>query len=129
MKKVEAILNPNIFAAVRELLISRGCQEFVISEVSGATSNGTRMKRYRGTDYTAGEPKLKLETIVADEDAMATAQAILAASHSYEASEPAVSLCALEGVISIGILRLDEQRIDSHVSSRGGLLSTGSSSS
>jgi nitrogen regulatory protein PII len=128
MKKVEAILNPNIFAAVREFLISRGCLEFVVSEVSVATSNGARLKRYRGTDYTADEPKLKLETVVADEDAMATAHAILAASHSYELSEPAVSLFALEGVISIGILSLDEQRFDSHLSSRGGILRAGSSS-
>ncbi|MGC1676744.1 MAG: P-II family nitrogen regulator [Candidatus Binataceae bacterium] len=128
MKKVEAILSPDIFETIRDILISRGCRDFVVSEVRGAPGNGAQPKRFRGIDYTPDEPRLKLETVVADEDAMATAHVILAASHSVEVSGQMVTVCALERVISIGILNLDDQPIDSRASFRRELLSNGSRS-
>jgi len=107
MKKIEAVLGVSTFDAVRELLISRGCQEIIVSEVSSAALNGGRTLRYRGVEYSSDAPRLKLETVVADEDAMPVAHAILSVSQSQDNSNSAVSVCELESVFSIGITKLE----------------------
>ena len=107
MKKVEAVLGVGTFDAVRELLISRGCQEIIVSEVSSATPNGGRRLHYRGVEYQSDTPRLKLETVVSDEEAMPVAHAILNASQGPDHS--AVSVCPLDGVFSIGITKLEQR--------------------
>jgi nitrogen regulatory protein P-II 1 len=109
MKKIEAILSPHIVEEVSDLLVARGCYDIVVSGVKSNPSNGGRPMRYRGIAYMGDIPKLKLETIVADGDAMATAHAILTASQNGNASKQTVSVSALEAVVSIGVSKLDDQ--------------------
>jgi nitrogen regulatory protein PII len=109
MKKIEAILSPHILGTVRELLAARGCHEIVVSEVRSAAGHGERRLRYRGLEYTTGIDLVKLEAVVADQEAMPTAHLILGASHEHGFSDPTVSVSSLEAVFSIGISKLEEK--------------------
>ena len=109
MKKVEAILTPRAFDAVRELLVTRRRYEIVVSEVSSAQSNNERSCRYRGVAYKSDAPRLKIETVVADGDAMPVAHAIFTASHNQNDPDNTVLVSPLEEVFSIGISKLEEK--------------------
>ncbi|MGO9454771.1 MAG: P-II family nitrogen regulator [Candidatus Binataceae bacterium] len=118
MKKVEAILTPHRLDAVRALLLERGCQDIVVSEVRSAEG---RAMHYRGVDYTGDTPRIKVEAVVPDAEAMSTAEAILHGSPEHSAKDERVTLSALDHVISIGISKLDRQSPElSPPVSRGG---------
>ncbi|MGO9454776.1 MAG: P-II family nitrogen regulator [Candidatus Binataceae bacterium] len=104
MKTVEAILTPYRLDAVRELLLERGCQDIVVSEVR---SSEGRAMHYRGIDYTGDTPRIKVEAVVPDAEAMSTAEAILLSSPEHSAKDERVTLSALDQVVSIGISKLD----------------------
>ena len=70
---IEAILVPRRLDAVRELLLQRGCQEVIVSEV---LSEGGPKLNYRGLTYKGEAYRVKVQTIVADSGAMPTAEAI-----------------------------------------------------
>jgi len=69
---IEAILVPRRLDAVRELLLQRGCQEVIVSEV---LSEGGPKLNYRGLTYKGEAYRVKVQTIVADSGAMPTAEA------------------------------------------------------
>ena len=60
---IEAILVPRRLDAVRELLLQRGCQEVIVSEV---LSEGGPKLNYRGLTYKGEAYRVKVQTIVAD---------------------------------------------------------------
>ena len=60
-------------------------------------------------EYTTGIDLVKLEAVVADQEAMPTAHLILGASHEHGFSDPTVSVSSLEAVFSIGISKLEEK--------------------
>lgn len=110
VKKVEAIITPDILDAVRGVLDECGCQELLLSEVrisrhDGASASG----HYRGNTYDLDLPKIKVEAIVSDADAMPAAQAILHTSRYESGTDAKVSVCALEQVISIGVSAVERK--------------------
>jgi len=106
MKRVEAILTPYKLDAVADLLIERGCQDIVVSEVKGSEIRDRRTSRYRSVEYVIDlPPKVKLEVVVGDAEAMPTVQAILHASQCGSTTDESVSIGPLEQVVSIGISR------------------------
>ena len=108
MKKIEAIITPYILDAVRGVLNQRGCEEILLSEVRLSHHDSTSASgHYRGNTYDIDLPKIKVEAIVADDDAMSAAQAILHASERESSTQAKVSVCALEQVVSIGVLTLE----------------------
>ncbi len=114
VKKVEAIITPYILDAVREALNERGCHEIVFSEVRiSRNSKSPAVGHYRGTAYELDLPKLRLEAIVPDADAMPAARAILRASRVQSSTNAKVSVCSLEQVVSIGVsaVECDEPRV------------------
>ena len=103
MKIVEAILTPYKLDAVTQLLIERGCQDIVVSEVKGSEIRDTRMPRYRNVNYVTDlPPRVKLEAVVGDAEAMPTVQAILRVSRSSSSTDETISIGPLEQVVSIG---------------------------
>ncbi|MGO9602260.1 MAG: P-II family nitrogen regulator [Candidatus Binataceae bacterium] len=104
MKKVEAILTPRRLNAVRELLLERGCDDIVVSDVRSAEGQAMH---YRGIDYTGDTPRIKVEAVVADAEAMWTAEAILLSFAEDSAKDERVTLSPLDHVVSIGISKLD----------------------
>jgi nitrogen regulatory protein P-II 1 len=83
MKKVEAIIAPSELDAVRDSLVEHGIEGLSISQTATYGREPYRMAYYRGTPYTVDlHPKLKLEVVVCDEEAMPTAYAIADAAGS-----------------------------------------------
>ncbi|GEM_PF-4586665 len=104
MKKIEAILTPYRWDAVREVLLQRGCQEVIVSDVS--IENGLS-RSFRGLPYTGATHLVKVEAIVVDAEAMPTAEAILHEGPESAARDERVMVQAVEDVISIGIWKVN----------------------
>ena len=67
MVKVEAIIKPYTLEKVREALTKAGVTGMTIYEVKGFGRQKGHSELYRGAEYTVDFlPKLKLETVVAD---------------------------------------------------------------
>ena len=98
MKKVEAILSSHCLNQIKEVLLRRGCEEVVVSDVRHPCS---RQMNYRGLSYLANAPRVKIEVIVSDADARATVEAILQ-NVTGGAQDERVSIAHVEKVISIG---------------------------
>ena len=98
MKKVEAILSCHCLDQIKEVLFDRGCHEIVVSDVRHPCS---RQINYRGLSYLADAPRVKIEVIVSDADAMPTVDAILE-NVAGGPQDQRVSISHVEKVISIG---------------------------
>jgi nitrogen regulatory protein PII len=98
MKKVEAILSSHCLDQVKEVLLDRGCQEIVVSDVRHPCS---RQMNHRGLSYLADAPRVKIEVIVSDADAMPTVDAILQ-NVAGGAQDERVSIAHVEQVTLIG---------------------------
>jgi nitrogen regulatory protein PII len=104
MKKVEAIIAPYALDTVTEMLVQRGCDDIVISQVRGSHGGPGRMHCYRGTRYVENPISVQLETVVEDEEAML--EAILQIPDKSSNFGYQVNVFPLEQVASIGISRL-----------------------
>jgi nitrogen regulatory protein P-II 1 len=99
MKKVEAILSSHRLDQIKAALFHRGCQELLVSDVRLPCS---RLMKYRGLSYEADAPRIKIEVIVPDADAVATVDAILQNVAAGGAQDERVSVAHVEELISIG---------------------------
>jgi len=78
MIKIEAIIQPNRFDAVKQALIDIGVDGMTVSEVRGHGRQKGHKESYRGGEYTVDLlPKVKIETIVEDKIVEAAVDAIL----------------------------------------------------
>ena len=74
MKKIEAIIKPFKLDDVKEALAKQNIQGMTVSEVKGFGRQKGHAELYRGAEYVVDFlPKIKLELLVADEDAAAAA--------------------------------------------------------
>jgi nitrogen regulatory protein P-II 1 len=102
MKKVEAIITPHKLEDVRDSLLALGIEGLSVSEVCGTGHESTRVSYYRGTPYEIDfHPKVKLETVVCDEDAMPTAYAIMDAARTGRVGDGKVTIAAVADVVRI----------------------------
>src|SRR3984957_18777883 len=68
MTKVEAIVQPSRFEAVKEVLTELGIGGMTISDVRGHGRQKGHTEVYKGREYTIDlVPKVKLEIVMADE--------------------------------------------------------------
>ena len=68
MTKLEAIIQPNRFEAVKEALTELGVEGMTISEVRGHGRQKGHTETYRGREYSVDLlPKIKLEMVLGDE--------------------------------------------------------------
>jgi nitrogen regulatory protein PII len=107
MKKVEAIIAPFALDTLKRLLVRRGCEEIAVSEVRGSYSGIGCALRYRGNEYLRDSASIKIETVVEDEEAMPTVEAILHASSESSNAGHQITVCPLEQVISVGISKVE----------------------
>jgi len=102
MKKVEAIIPPHKLEAVRDSLLARGVEGLSVSEVRGTGHEPVQVGYYRGTPYDIDfHPKVKLETVVCDEDAVPTAYAIIDAARTGRVGDGKATIAAVEDVVRI----------------------------
>ena len=67
MTKIEAIIQPNRFDAVKDALIGIGVDGMTISEVRGHGRQKGHKETYRGGEYNVDLlPKIKLELVLQD---------------------------------------------------------------
>ena len=68
MKKIEAIIQPFKLEPVREALDSLGIHGMTVTEVKGYGRQKGHVEMYRGSEYAISfKPKIKIETVVADD--------------------------------------------------------------
>jgi nitrogen regulatory protein P-II 1 len=77
MKKIEAIIKPFKLDDVKEALARGGIQGMTVSEVKGFGRQKGHTELYRGAEYVIDFlPKIKIELLVGDDEAVACAEII-----------------------------------------------------
>src|ERR1039458_1282405 len=78
MQKIEAVIQPSKLDAVKDALVEIGVQGMTITEARGHGRQKGHTEFYRGREYSVDLlPKVKLETVVADEMVEKAIQAII----------------------------------------------------
>jgi len=107
MKKIEAIIKPFKLTEVKDALNELGIQGMTVSEVKGFGRQKGHTEIYRGSEYTVDFlPKVKIETVVADNLKDAAVAAIVKAAKTGKIGDGKVFVSAVEEAIRI---RTDER--------------------
>ena len=102
MTKIEAIIRPNKFEAVKEALIQAGTEGMTLSEVRGHGRQKGHTEVYRGREYEVDLlPKIKLELVVQDNVVEHLVQAILNAAYTGKIGDGKIFLYKLDDAIRI----------------------------
>src|SRR3954469_2790508 len=102
MKKIEAIIKPFKLDDVKEALSKEGIQGMTMTEVKGFGRQRGHTELYRGAEYVVDfMPKVKLEILVADEQAAAVADTILTAARTGRIGDGKIFILAVDDAIRI----------------------------
>ncbi len=107
MKKIEAIIKPFRLTDVKDALNELGIQGMTVSEVKGFGRQKGHTEIYRGSEYTVDFlPKIKIETVVADNLKEAAVLAILKAAKTGKIGDGKIFISTVEEAVRI---RTDER--------------------
>jgi nitrogen regulatory protein P-II 1 len=102
MKKIEAIIRPELLQEVQDALDGLGVSGLSVSEVMGCGRSRGYAEHYRGTVANISLlPKLKIETVVPDEVAEAAVDAIVQAAHTGDVGDGRVFVYDVEQAVRI----------------------------
>lgn len=102
MTKVEAIIQPSRFEAVKEALTDLGVEGMTISDVRGHGRQKGHTEIYRGREYSVDLlPKIKLELVLADNLVDAAVDAIIKAASSGKIGDGKIFISKVDEVIRI----------------------------
>jgi nitrogen regulatory protein P-II 1 len=102
MTKVEAIIQPSRFEAVKEVLTELGIGGMTISDVRGHGRQKGHTETYRGREYTVDLlPKIKLELVLPENLVDAAVDAILKTASSGNIGDGKIFLSKVEETIRI----------------------------
>jgi nitrogen regulatory protein P-II 1 len=102
MTKVEAIIRPERFEAVKEALTDAGVTGMTISEVRGHGRQKGHTETYRGREYSVDLlPKVKVELVLDDAQVTAAVDAILQAASTGKIGDGKIFLSKVDEVIRI----------------------------
>jgi nitrogen regulatory protein P-II 1 len=102
MKKIEAIIKPFKLDEVKQALAKAGIQGATLSEVKGFGRQKGHTEMYRGAEYVVDFlPKIKLEVLVNDEQAVAVCEIIRDAAKTGKIGDGKIFVSAVEEVIRI----------------------------
>ena len=102
MTKVEAIIQPNRFEAVKQALIDSGVEGMTISEVRGHGRQKGHKESYRGGEYSVDLlPKVKLELVLQDNLVNAAVDTILKTAATGKIGDGKIFLYKIEEAIRI----------------------------
>ena len=111
MKKIEAIIKPFKLEEVKEALIELGIEGMTIIEVKGFGRQKGHTEIYRGSEYTVDFlPKIKLEVVIADDQAAAI-QAIIKAAKTNKIGDGKIFVSAVNTAIRIRTEESDEKAL------------------
>lgn len=102
MKKVEAIIKPFKLDDVKEALNDIGIQGMTVTEVKGYGRQKGHKEIYRGAEYVVDFiPKVKLEIVVADDQAGQVVETIRKAACSDKIGDGKIFIFPVEEAIRI----------------------------
>jgi nitrogen regulatory protein P-II 1 len=102
MTKVEAIIQPTRFEAVKDALIELGISGMTISEVRGHGRQKGHTETYRGREYSVDLlPKVKVEVVIDDAQVTPAVDAIVKAAASGKIGDGKIFLTHISEVIRI----------------------------
>ena len=102
MKKIEAIIQPSRFDAVKDALHEIGVEGMTVLEVRGHGRQKGHTEFYRGNEYKVDLlPKIKIEMVVPDGLAERSIQAILKAAKTGKIGDGKVFLTHVDDAIRI----------------------------
>ena len=102
MKLISAIIRPFKLDEVREALAEVGVTGITVTEVKGFGRQKGHTELYRGAEYVVDFlPKIKLETVVADENLDAVIEAIQGAAGTGKIGDGKIFVTTVDQVIRI----------------------------
>ena len=102
MKKIEAIIRAERLQAVQDSLDELGISGLTVSEVMGCGRQKGYTEQYRGSRANISLlPKLKIETVVSDDVADASVDAIVGAAYTGETGDGRVFVYDVEQAVRI----------------------------
>lgn len=102
MKKIEAIIKPFKLEEVKDALAEVGVVGMSVSEVKGFGRQKGHTEIYRGSEYTVDFlPKVKIETVVADDAVDDAIKAITKAAGTGKIGDGKIFVLPIEQAIRI----------------------------
>ena len=102
MKQIVAVIKPFKLDEVREARGEAGVHGLTVTEVKGFGRQKGHTELYRGAEYIVDFlPKLKVETVVADDIAETAVEAIRRAAHTGKIGDGKIFVFDVEQVIRI----------------------------
>ncbi len=102
MKKIEAIIRPERLQEVQDALDELGVSGLTVSEVMGCGRQKGYTEQYRGSRANISLlPKLKVETVVADDVVEASVDAIVGGAYTGETGDGRVFVWPIEQAVRI----------------------------
>ncbi len=102
MTKIEAIIQPSRFEAVKEVLTELGIGGMTISDVRGHGRQKGHTESYRGREYTIDlVPKVKLEMVLPDNMVDSAIDAIIKSAATGKIGDGKIFLSKVEETIRI----------------------------
>ena len=102
MTKLEAIIQPNRFDAVKQALIDVGVEGMTVSEVRGHGRQKGHKETYRGGEYSVDLlPKVKIEMVIQDEMKDKAIEAIIGAARTGRIGDGKIFVSRVEDAIRI----------------------------
>jgi len=102
MKKIEAIIKPFKLDDAKESLAGAGIQGLTVSEVKGFGRQKGHTELYRGAEYVVDFlPKLKLEIVVADEQAEKVVLALQESCQTGKIGDGKIFILPVEDAVRI----------------------------
>ncbi|MER1987849.1 MAG: P-II family nitrogen regulator [Solibacillus sp.] len=113
MKKIEAIIRPEVFSKVREGLAAEGIDGLSISEVAGAGRQEGRIGLFRGNSYSMEfTQKLKLEMVVDNSKVQPIIDVLLRDASTGNVGDGKIFIYPIEQAIRIRTKELGSVAID-----------------
>ncbi|HVN85737.1 MAG TPA: P-II family nitrogen regulator [Candidatus Binatia bacterium] len=102
MKRVDAIVLPDQLEIVLQSLKDRKIDDYIVSEVVGFDHAHGHTECYRGAEYRVDvRPEAKLEVVVPDEIALATAYAMINATAAARIGAPRIFITPVDEVVRV----------------------------
>ena len=102
MKRIDAIIKPFKLEDVKEALTEAGIVGMTVTEVKGFGRQKGHTEIYRGSEYTVDFlPKLKLEMVVADDQAANAVKSIQAAANTGKIGDGKIFITSVESATRI----------------------------
>ena len=112
MKKIEAIIKPFKLDEVKDALHEVGVSGITVTEAKGFGRQKGHTELYRGAEYVVDFlPKVKLEVVVADAQAVAVVEAVSAAAKTGRIGDGKIFVSDIQSAIRIRTGEEDEAAI------------------